>query len=196
MPPFGTLTDIDVGGAPKWCPPNAIYIPASVLGEYTGTGWARLVEFTVSLRVMDESSPDTPAPPLPLEQIGSVAPEVLHEALPLGRWRRELLWRLDLPVRRAAIDDLSWLLDLPVWQGFGRHFAVSPSEVLAAPHRFARQHARTLAADLDYPIHLCPWRGRTVILDGFHRLLKAVLIGRDALPAMTLSAEDLDEISR
>ena len=141
-------------------------------------------------------APHEPAPFVPIEELETVAPRAIREALPVGGWRLELLWQLDLPVRMVSVRELEWLLDLPVWQAYGRHFAVSPRDVMATPDVLSCQHARTLLADLTYPIHLCLWQGRTVILDGFHRLLKAVLIGRDGLPAMELSATDLISISR
>jgi hypothetical protein len=35
-----------------------------------------------------------------------------------------------------------------------------------------------MAVDLDYPIHLVAYRGRLVVLDGVHRLLKAHFLRR------------------
>lgn len=52
-----------------------------------------------------------------------------------------------------------------------------------------------MASDLRYPIHLAEHRGRLVILDGFHRLLKAVLEGRVEVEAMVLYDRDLKAIS-
>lgn len=139
--------------------------------------------------------PDEPAPFVELDGLAAIAPAVVRETLPLGGWRRDLLWELRLPVREVPVAGLSWLLDLPVWQAYGRHFAVSPREVMAAPDVLRHQYERAMAADLAYPVHLCPWRGRTVVLDGFHRLLKAVIAGRESVPAMVLTAEDLARVS-
>ena len=46
------------------------------------------------------------------------------------RWRLEDLWALDLPRVRFALPELTWLLDLPLWQRDGVPFQVSPNEVL------------------------------------------------------------------
>ncbi|GLZ79528.1 hypothetical protein Afil01_43350 [Actinorhabdospora filicis] len=137
---------------------------------------------------------DAPAPFVPLEGLAAIAPPEVRDALPLGGWRMDALHKLRLPVRDVAVAELGWLLDLRVWQAYGRHFAVSPRDVLAAPDVLAHQHERAMRADLAYPVHLCPWRGRTVILDGFHRLLKAVLTGRETLPAMLLGEEEFAAI--
>jgi len=53
---------------------------------------------------------------------------------------------------------------------------------------------RVLAADLARPIHLADHHGRLVILDGYHRLLKAAIQGRARIDAMALSAADLRSI--
>lgn len=137
---------------------------------------------------------DTPAPFVPLEELAAIAPPEVRDALPLGGWRMDALRALRLPVRHVAVAELDWLLDLPVWQAYGRHFDVSPRDVIAAPEALAHQYQRAMRADLAYPVHLCPWRGRTVILDGFHRLLKAVLTGRETLPAMVLGEAEFTAI--
>lgn len=139
---------------------------------------------------VDVTHPATPAPFVPLEGLTDIAPPEVRDALPLGGWRMDALRRLRLPVRETPVAGLTWLLDLPVWQAYGRHFAVTPRQVMAAPDVLAHQHERAMAADLEYPIHLCPWRGRTVILDGFHRLFKAVVTGRETLLAMMLDEGD------
>lgn len=51
-----------------------------------------------------------------------------------------------------------------------------------------------MASDLRYPIHLVEYRGRLVILDGFHRLLKAAMEGREEVDAMVLSEGDLKAV--
>jgi len=51
-----------------------------------------------------------------------------------------------------------------------------------------------MAADLAHPIHLVQYRGQLVVLDGFHRLLKATVEGRSNVDAVVLSGEDLESI--
>jgi hypothetical protein len=51
-----------------------------------------------------------------------------------------------------------------------------------------------MASDLGHPIHLVEHHGRLVILDGFHRLLKAAIEGRTMIDAMVLSKHDLQSI--
>jgi hypothetical protein len=94
----------------------------------------------------------------------------------------------------VAVAELAWLFDLPLWQLNGARFQVSPSQVRADPARFPDHVRRALASDLGYPIHLAEHRGRLIVLDGYHRLLKAALEGRAEIAAMVLSREDLESI--
>jgi hypothetical protein len=61
-----------------------------------------------------------------------------------------------------------WHLDRPWWKADGRHFAVTPREVLLDPRRHAEQFARTLNADLRFPLHITYRAERWLILDGIH----------------------------
>jgi hypothetical protein len=48
-------------------------------------------------------------------------------------------------------------------------------------------------ADLDFPIHLVAYRGRLVVLDGIHRLLKAHFLRRRWIEAKIATATQLQE---
>lgn len=121
-------------------------------------------------------------------------PADVRQALPTVSWRLQELWRLELPVRSVQIDDLAWLFDLPLWQLDGVRFQVSPRQVRDDPARYPDHLNRVLNADLRYPIHLVEHHGRLVVLDGFHRLLKASLEGRSEVDAKVLSDHDLKAI--
>jgi hypothetical protein len=124
-----------------------------------------------------------------------MTPEVIREALPMVFWDIGRLHGLDLPVRRVAVADLAWMFDLPLWQLNGTRFQVSPSQVRADPAQFPDHMRRVMATDLEYPVHLTEHKGRLVVLDGFHRLLKAAIEARAEIDAMILSQQNLDSIS-
>ena len=112
------------------------------------------------------------------------------------RWRLEDLWALDLPRVRFALPELTWLLDLPLWQRDGVRFQVSPNEVLRNPAAHP-QHARRIdEADLTRPIHVIRRDGRWTVLDGHHRLAAAVRRQHTAVDAWLVSAADLAAIIR
>lgn len=97
-------------------------------------------------------------------------------------------------MRSVQVEHLAWLLDLPLWQLDGARFQVSPRQVRDDPASFPDHSSRVTASDLRYPIHLVEYRWRLVILDGFHRFLKAVMDGRVEIDAMVLSDDDLKAI--
>lgn len=89
-------------------------------------------------------------------------------------WETGDVWALPTPVSTVTLDQLEWQLDLTVWStvpGQPR-FDLSPRVVLASPNAFACHWARIFDADLTYPLELFANRGRWVIVDGYHRLVK------------------------
>lgn len=113
-------------------------------------------------------------------------------------WSTRRLHALDLPAAELPVADLRWHLDLPFWAHGGRFFAVTPRQVAADPLTYREQYARTMAADLRYPIHVLDGGGgrrRRTILDGVHRLLKAHLAGAPTITAALLAPADLDLIA-
>jgi len=91
----------------------------------------------------------------------------------------EALWALELPVSQMPVSRLEWHLDLRIWPFEGRSEVLSPRDVLRSPYRFAEEYARTQQASLVFPMEVTWHRGRWVILDGVHRLLKAHEQGHD-----------------
>lgn len=124
----------------------------------------------------------------------AMTPAVIRDTLPMVPGDLGRLHTLDLPVQPTRVADLAWLPDLPVWQLDGVRFQVSPRQVRAHPARFPDHLRRVMATDLGYPIHLVGHHGRVVVLDGFHRLLKAVIQGRAEIDAIILSQRHLESI--
>jgi len=153
----------------------------------SGLAWSAWVEWPVV-------SSDRSAPRVSWDELVAMTPEVIRQALPMVAWDIGKLWALELPVRQVAVQELAWLFDLPLWQLNGVRFQVSPRRVRDDPAGFPDHLRRVMAADLGRPVHLVEHHGRLVVLDGFHRLLKAALEGRAEIGAMVLSQEDLESI--
>lgn len=88
-------------------------------------------------------------------------------------WDVEAIWSLDLPVSQMPIRRLEWHLDVPVWPFEGKPYVLTPRDVLKQPYRYAEEYARTQRASLVFPLDITWFKGRWLILDGIHRLLKA-----------------------
>lgn len=123
-------------------------------------------------------------------------PQVLEGVILDFHWDLERLHALSLPERDVATSTLEWHLALPFWAAGGRPFQVSPAEVAADPGEHPEQWSRAMAADLRYPIDAYFGDdGRLTILDGVHRLLKAVVEGRSTLRVRLLDADAFDAIA-
>ena len=97
---------------------------------------------------------------------------------PLLIWEVERLWDLakDLPVKRVRLDQLDDL-DRVGWHGQTQHYGrLTMCEVA--------EHARRIQeATFDHPIILS---AEGHLLDGFHRVAKAYLLGMTEIPAVQL----------
>ena len=94
-------------------------------------------------------------------------------------WDKRELWSLELPRSALQISELEWHLDFPFWSTKrpGPVFDLMPRAVLANPQEHSRHWDRIVAADLSFPVDLGDFGGRLVVLDGLHRLAKAVHSG-------------------
>ena len=142
------------------------------------------------------SSADRTAPEVSFEELLAMTPDSMRDVFPPTRWQLGKLWALDLRVEPVEVADLLWMFDLPLWQLNGERFKVSPNQVAATPMNFRPHYQRVMDADLDFPINLVAYRGRLVVLDGVHRLLKAHFLRRRWIEATIATATQLRSCAR
>jgi hypothetical protein len=94
-------------------------------------------------------------------------------------WEKREIWVLDLPRITLPVRKLAWQLDYPFWsiEPPKPRFDLRPRAVLERLDAYPRHRDRVRAAKLEFPLDVAQFGGRFVILDGLHRLLKAVLCG-------------------
>jgi len=115
--------------------------------------------------------------------VGPIAPEVAA-ALPCFVWDMDRLRGYPAPVRSLPLTTVRHFLDAPVWRrAGGRPFTLSPTEVVAAPARHRAHHEQAMRADLSFPIDLIDCADGRRLADGYHRLLKATVIGEEEILA-------------
>jgi hypothetical protein len=140
-----------------------------------------------------DSGADRSAPDVSFDELLAMTPEPMREVFPQTHWQLGKLWALDLRVEPVEVADLLWMFDLPLWQLNGERFKVTPNQVAATPMNFRPHYERVMDADLDFPIHLVAYRGRLVVLDGLHRLLKAHFLRRRWIEAKIATAAQLQQ---
>jgi hypothetical protein len=140
-----------------------------------------------------DSGADRSAPDVSFDELLAMTPAPMRDVFPQTHWQLGKLWALDLRVEPVEVADLLWMFDLPLWQLNGERFKVTPNQVAATPMNFRPHYERVMDADLDFPIHLVAYRGRLVVLDGVHRLLKAHFLRRRWIEAKIATAAQLQE---
>lgn len=102
------------------------------------------------------------------------------------------LRELPLPVTDVEIEDLLWHLDMPVWSQDGTDdWNLKPQDVIDGKSGSSIHQRRTTEADLAFPIVITEYKSRLVILDGIHRLVKALQEGRKTIEAIVVPASYL-----
>lgn len=105
-------------------------------------------------------------------------------------WDRDRLFTVTaaLPAEEVLVRDYAWLLDVAFRPGAG-----SMNDLRRKPLD-APEWRRTLDADSTYPIVLAEKGHRWVVLDGYHRLLKADVQGMSTIRAVRLPQHRVPEI--
>lgn len=89
-------------------------------------------------------------------------------------WDSKKVWQLDVPVTEMGVKQLAWHFAYPFCTKVERNTTSNPlTSNSSAEHQV--EYDRTMAADLSYPIDVMDWKGRWLILDGLHRLVKAAI---------------------
>ena len=104
------------------------------------------------------------------------------------------VWALDEPVTEMLIDELTWHFEIPfLWEGEGV-YNLKPIEVIRHPDEHKPEYDRTIAADTSYPIDLMENKGRWLILDGLHRLMKISTQGARTVRVRIIPRDRVPEI--
>jgi hypothetical protein len=121
--------------------------------------------------------------------VGPIRPEVAA-ALPCFAWDLEKLRGFPAPVESLEVASLSYFLDAPIWRRAGdRPFTLAPAEVAAHPAAHQEHFAQAMETDLSFPIEMIFSREAWRLADGYHRLLKATMLGEAAILARLLPEE-------
>lgn len=109
-------------------------------------------------------------------------------------WDEEKVWALDIPVEEMDINELTWHFDIPFhWHG-GEVYNLKSREIIDNPEKYKDEYERTMNADLIHPIDIMENKGRQLILDGLHRLMKAYIQGQKAVKVRRIPRDLIPKI--
>ncbi len=96
-------------------------------------------------------------------------------------WDKRKIWALDIAPEAIDRKRLDWHLDLPFWSSRPPRplFDLIPRSVIENPSIHAVHARRIEQADMTFPLDVMEHRGRVCVMDGLHRLARAVMEGRE-----------------
>jgi hypothetical protein len=108
-------------------------------------------------------------------------------------WSEEKVWALDVPVEEMDIHELTWHFAIPfLWEN--GVYNLTSQEVIDNPDAHTKEYERTMKADLVHPIDIMQNKGRWLILDGLHRLMKADILGMNKVKVRKIPRERIPDI--
>lgn len=108
-------------------------------------------------------------------------------------WSEEKVWALDVPVEEIPINLLTWHFDVPfLWEN--GVYNLKPQDVIDNPDAHKEEYERMMKADLIHPIDVMENKGRLLILDGLHRLMKASVLEMGKVKVRKVSRELIPKI--
>lgn len=110
-------------------------------------------------------------------------------------WAPSKVWALDIPTEEMDIRELTWHFSVPFWNTpNGGYYNLTPEEVKNEPEAHQEEYNRTMKADMSHPLDIMFWKGRWVLLDGLHRLLKASILGHDEVQVRKVPEDKISQI--
>lgn len=108
-------------------------------------------------------------------------------------WSEPKVWTLEVPTEEIGIDELTWHFDIPfLWEN--GIYNLKPQEVIDNPKAHREEYERAMKADTSHPIDIMENKGRWLILDGLHRLMKLYISGEKVIKVRKISREKIPEI--
>ncbi len=106
------------------------------------------------------------------------------------------VWKLDYPTEEIPIKSLMWHLDIPFWNWDNLWYVLTPNDVINNKEKYQEQYNRIMNSDISYPIDVMENKGRLVILDGLHRLVKCKLLGMSKVKVRIIPRTEIPNIAK
>jgi len=123
-----------------------------------------------------------------------LVPKIIQEVGFDFSWDEKKVWQLNFPAEDMDINELTWHFAIPfLWEG-NDIYNLKPQDVIDFPDKHQEEYARTMSADLAYPIDIMKNKGRWLILDGLHRLMKAQILKLKSVKVRKIPRSSVPEI--
>lgn len=117
-------------------------------------------------------------------------PQIIKEVGFNFDWSEEKVWALDVPVTELEIGELIWHFAISfLWEN--GVYNLTPQEVIDNPEAHRQEYERTMRADTSHPIDIMENKGRWLILDGLHRLMKLSIEGAKTIKVRIIPREKI-----
>jgi hypothetical protein len=108
-------------------------------------------------------------------------------------WDEPKVWALEVPTEEININELTWHFDIPfLWEN--SVYNLKPQEVIDNPEAHKEEYERTMRSDTSHPIDIMENKGRWLILDGLHRLMKLSISGEKTIKVRKIPSDKIPEI--
>ncbi|MBI4451372.1 hypothetical protein HY642_05330 [Candidatus Woesearchaeota archaeon] len=94
-------------------------------------------------------------------------------------WSNRKVWNVKVPVTGMSIKKLEWMFAIPFWSKGKGSYNLTPREVIKTPQKYKTEYRRVMKANLRYPLDVMFNKGRWLMLDGLHRVVKAKILEKD-----------------
>jgi len=123
-----------------------------------------------------------------------ILPKIIDEVGFDFSWSSKKVWALDYPTEDMEISVLEWHFTIPFWDKPKGYYNLSPNEVINNPEKFKKEYERTMKVDMSHPIDIMMNKGRWLILDGLHRLVRAKIQGEDKVKVRKIPRLEISKI--
>lgn len=123
-------------------------------------------------------------------------PKIIQEVGFDFDWDEKKVWKLKVPVEEVLIAELDWHFEIPFWNSAkNKEYDLKPIDVINFPAKYPKEYERTMNSDLSHPVDIMQNKGRWLILDGLHRLVKCKILGFGKVKVRKIPRTKIKEIS-
>jgi hypothetical protein len=128
-------------------------------------------------------------------KLPEVLPKVIEEVGFDFDWSNRKVWALNVPITEIDISKLEWHFKIPFWNLKPDSYNLKPIDVINFPEKHKIEHNRTMKCDSSYPIDIMRNKGRLLIIDGLHRLVKAKIQGKTKVRVRNIPRSMISQIT-